>query len=376
MSEVLMLFLEANSYTPVSDSTKPFNNTMFGELVGADVGHPLTDDGEAVQSADVDDMIDEVIESDLPAQTSTTLHERYCVTEPKRFSGDVKLRSGELVRVDDYDVVLVSLFWMYYGYVRYLGQNFPQLRIVGIQEESLMDVISCSPQLQLLQREALASLDAFIAGNCQYRNWVAPQADDVLLQPTPVPADHYLHVEPKPRSDRGPICVGTGTANMDFENLYTNLLITDHLRAKDYPVDAEIIGLKEYQHDRFGPFADELEYVTFTEYLDDDYYEYIAGMKLGVSLSTRATTDRTAADFAAVGVPRLGTPDNEYQRRCFPDLCVAPFDTERACTLAEKLLTDEDFYDQVQRTASRRLETLTESDQLARKIQKFVFAES
>lgn len=368
MPDVLQVFLSTNSYTPESDALSPFNNTQYGEAIDADIGHPLLADGRPVQTAYVDQMTTDVFENDLALPTSATLNERYCPTDPAIFSDKVELRSGDVVSVCDYDVVMVSFLWMYYGYIRYLGHTYPDLGLVGIQEESLQDVMSCSARLQSIHHESLEVLDGVIAVNEQYRNWMSAHVDEVVLQPLPVPEGQFEGVET--HKDSKTICVGVGTANMDFSNLYSNILVVTRLRDAGYDVTAEIIGLKPYQRDRFASYGENFEFLSLTGYIDDGYYEHLAEMNLAVLLTTRATTGRPAAEFAGVGVPCIGTPVNAHQRRCFPDLCVDPFDVDEATTLAERLLSEEPFYDRAARTAKYGLDTLQDTGSVRRTMKR------
>lgn len=360
-----MVFLASNSYTPESDATIPFSNVIFGDLVEADVGYPLLENGEPVQNIYVDRMTDEVFENELPLPTSTMLSERYCATNQASYTGSVELTDGTVVDVSDYDVVFVSFLWMYYGYIQYLNQAYPKLSLVGIQEESVRDVTACSAQLQTLHHETLRVLDAVIAINEQYRTWVSPYTDHVLLQPLPIPDGQFDDV--KLYTDNRTVCVGVGTANMDFSNIYSNLLVVDKLRDSGYDIDAEIIGLKGYQRERFDKFTNKFNFLSLTGYIQDGYYDYLARTDLAVLLTTRGTTGRPASEFAAIGVPCIGTSCNAHQRECFPDLCVDPFDSEQAVTLAEKLLTDQGFRRRTLQAARTGLERL-QSKESPRKV--------
>jgi hypothetical protein len=365
MTDVLMAFLSDNSYTPASDAPVPFSNVMYGELVDADIGYPVLADGTPVQTAHVDRM-DEVFETEPAVPTSAMLSERYCATQSAEYTGEVKLESGETVSISDYDVVFVSFLWMYYGYICYLDTEYPENPIVGIQEESVRDITACSAQLQGLHREALAALDAVVAINERYRDWVAPYTETVSYLPLLIPDDQFESVNMQTLATRNgrTVCVGIGTANMDFSNLYSNLLVVNHLRNAGHDLDAEIIGLKPYQKRRFAPLVEQFDFLTLTGYIDDGYYEHIAEMDLAVLLTTRATTGRPASEFAAVGVPCIGTPENTHQRLCFPNLCVEPFDSDAAISHAQRLLTNPDFYRrtvQSGRDSVRRLQSKEET---------------
>lgn len=372
--DVLMAFLETNSYTPPSDGSYPFNNTIFAELVDADVGHPITADGEPLQTADTDAMEAEILESEpVRYATSSAYHPRYCVTDFDRFGDEVKLRDGDVVSVTDYDTVLVSTLWMYYAYVHYLTKTFPDLNVVGVQEESVQDPTSSSAELQRHNREMLDGLDGYVVVNEQYRQWVSAHVDEVLYQPLPIPDGQFDDIGS--RSDAATtVCLGIGTGNLDFENYYSNFLVFERLRERDHDVDGEYVGIKPFQRDRIDAFVDESPAVDVTGYLNEGYYERLSQMALAVLLTTRGSTGRYAAEFASLGVPCIGTAINEYQAHCWPDLCVDPYDLETAEALAHRLLTDPAFYDEQVQQARDAVVDLFEKDAAARRLRDLLVA--
>ena len=117
-------------------------------------------------------------------------------------------------------------------------------------------------------------------------------------------------------------------------------------------------------------YAEDFEFLSVTEYLDEGYYDHLAEINLAVLLTTRATTGRPAAEFAGVGVPCIGTPANAHQRRCYPGLCVDPFDVDQATTLAERLLSEEAFYNRAIRTARYGLDTLQDIGSVRRTVKR------
>jgi len=376
MPDVLMVNVTGSDYTPESDSHYPYNNTLYGEAVDADISNcPLLADGTPLQMAHEDRLISEVFENDSPLPTSTMLHQRYCATEQSVFSDQVELDSGDVVDVTEYDVVLVSFFWMYYGYIRYLGRTHPELGLVGIEEESLHHVMSCSAGLQAVHRDALDGLDGFIAVNEQYRSWIGAHVDNAVVQHLPVPEGLLHGVDKNGDGERGDdrtICVGIGSSNMDFANIYSNVLVVKRLRDAGYDVTAEIVGLKPFQQERFQPLVDKFDFLSSTGYLEEGYYGYLATMSLAVLLRRRITVGRAASEFAGLGVPCIGTPGNPHQRRCFPELCVSPHEVDRAAALAERLLSEEQFYDRTIQTARHELDSLRNLGPVRRTVNRLV----
>ena len=60
---------------------------------------------------------------------------------------------------------------------------------------------------------------------------------------------------------------------------------------------------------------------------------------------------------AFLGIPCIGYVDSDPQRICQPDLSVDLYDIERARELANRLVTDLDFYEHCSKTAIKNYES-------------------
>ncbi|MFB6202793.1 MAG: hypothetical protein ABEI98_12400 [Halorhabdus sp.] len=362
----LLLFLEHAPYSQ-EQGAWPFDTTLVAKLIDADVGHPATANGQSLEGAEAPRLIDEVLEtSDPHLQTGTAFREQYCVTDPDRFTRDVKLTTGETVTVDSYDVIFVSHIWFMNYYIAWLTEEYPDLTVIGIQEESPQDVLSFSPALKSRHLECLRSFDGYVTFTEEFDQWVGEIVSPTRHIPLPVPEAHFHGVVPP--DDREGIIVGVGTWNLDYSNFYTGSLAVAGLVDRGFDVEGEIIGIKDWQESHVIS-NDRIDYRGF---LNDGFYEYLAGFELAILPTMRSTAGRISAELAGVGVPCIGNRHNDLQRRCWPELSIHPLDTSSAVELAVELLTDEEFYDDCVEQARTELAALQRHDSFERVLEGLI----
>jgi hypothetical protein len=226
-------------------------------------------------------------------------------------------------------------------------------------------------RLQAAHHETLNDLAGLIVFNEQYRRWMEPHCDAVLQIPLPIPPGHFDGVGQGARP-RESACIGIGTWNVDHGNFYTNVRILDRVRAAGYDISGEIIGILDRQRGVVDGLDEQFDFIEVYEYMEDEFYDHLAGLQFAVLMTTRATAGRTAAELAALGVPCVGNEHNDMQARCWPELAVDPYDVPGAIALVERLLTDEQFYRSTVSTAQRRVAELQEMDTFKRRLQEFL----
>lgn len=371
MPDTLLIYLEKQSYTQDSEASKSFDTTIIGDLLGADVGYAVTADDEAIQFQKYDERAEEVFETDYHVQTSTIYNERFCVTDEDEYTDTVELFDGERVCVGDYDVVLISHFWMHHHYLRYLQSRYPDVTFIGIQEESVQDLIGSSSRLQTAHFDTITELDGLIALNEQYRRWIEPHRPNVMYMPLPVPDGQFAGYSPS-TDRRDAACIGIGTWNLDHSNFYTNLRVLDSVRRNGASLDGEIIGIRDRQVETTVGFEERFDYVTAHGFMYEELYDYLVDFEFAVIMTTRATAGRMAADFAGLGVPCIGNKYNDFQARCWPELSVDPYDVPQAIALAERLLDDEEFYESTIERARRELSALQDHGRFENRLKRYV----
>lgn len=362
-----MVFFEELQYTQESDETLSFDNSQYGELLGADIGHAITTEGTSVQRHYTDHH-DDVLRESHP---SAMFDERQWVTNDELFAGDVRLRTGETVRVTDYDVVLVSQVVFHVPYIDYLTRQYPELSVIPIQDESLYEVQSLSATLQARQLEALRRVDGFVALDRVYHRWVSGLVDDAIRVPLLVPEGGFDGAEPTADADRG-ACLGCAPFNVDSSHFNTSIVVLESLREAGHDLSGEIIGVRDWQRKVLDGFERELPYVSLHGFIDEGFHEYLSGFEIGILLSPRVSAGRFSAEMAAMGVPCIGNVHNELQRRCFPELSVEIHETQEAAALADRLLSDAAFYRETVERATEAVRELQDYDAVKTRLERYV----
>ncbi|SNR60738.1 glycosyltransferase [Halorubrum vacuolatum] len=372
MSSVLFLYLDTEWKTDTDSGTGTFDNTLYFDMLDADVGVPLTVENTPLQFAKGDKFSDGLEDEFYGAypQVSSMYHEAFCVSDEAEFSFDAKLFDGEIVDIRDYDVLVISHHFFYNFYIKHLLETCPELSIIGIMEGGFQDVTMYSPKLQLCHREVLRSVDGYIVSNRQYKQYAETFNDNVIFLPFHVPEGHFQDVSPRTSSE-DKVCLGITSWNIDHSNFYTSILLLDALRDAGFGLEGEIIGVKDH-HQRMVADYNTLEHVSTVGFIEEGYYEYLSSFDLAIQLTNRATAGRVSAEFAGVGVPVIGNKYDYLQQRCWPELSIEPYDIRRATKLAKELLTNDDFYRESVAKARDEISSLQEYDETAAKLESFL----
>lgn len=365
MNDVLYIFFESLDNTQGSD-TKKFDNSIYADILGADVGYALTTDGTSVQRY----YHERHKKAKRTGPPTRLFDDEFWITDESLFTGDVVLRSGETVCVADYDTVLVSQVVFHTRYIGYLASEYPSLNVIAVQDESLWETMSLSARLQLHQMDSLSTVDGFVAVDAVYELWVKGHVDDVIYLPFPIPEDHYPDAATSGNRE-GLVALGVTPFNAHQSQFYSNIVVIRNLRKRGYDLDAEILGVKDWQRNTLEGFADR-SWISLTDFKTDGYHEYLGRFDLAVNLTPRVSAGRSVADFAGMGVPCVGTKFNDLQGHCFPDLGVNPIDIDAATDLCERLLTDDAFYRETISKAQRAVRELQDHESIKTQLRAFI----
>jgi hypothetical protein len=89
------------------------------------------------------------------------------------------------------------------------------------------------------------------------------------------------------------------------------------------------------------------------------YLREHSGSYLWINLDSRCTWSRFVLDAAALGIPIITTPSTSHGELLFPVTTVAHgMDIERTVELGKRLASDRDFYEQVARYPSDKMDFL------------------
>lgn len=371
MTDRLFVFQRDATYsTETEETSASFDVSYYGSLLDADIGYALAADGTPLSEYYVDELTDQVLDVDWRSVASG-YHERFVPVEESVLSIDVRLQSGETASIHDYDTVLVTQVIFHTAYVHYVCDQTAETTVIGVQDESLQDVMSFSPELKLHHRRSLSNVDGFISEDGLYHDWVSPVVDRIHFIPLLAPKNHFAGLTTSDGSSGGKICLGSATHNVLPSNFYTSVLALDCLREMGHDIQGEIIGVADWQADELSAFP-QLDAVETRSFVDDGFYELLAGFEIAIAPTARVSAGRISAEFAAAGVPCIGNSQNDLQRRCFPDLCVDPYDTSTIVSLAHRLLSDSDFRKRTGRRAQERLHEILMHETASRRLRQFV----
>jgi hypothetical protein len=371
MTDRLLIFQQTAEYSTESDTaTGSFDVSLYADLLDCDVGYALTIDDQPLSEYYVDRLEMEVL--DIPWRSvASGFHERFVVTDPAVFSEKVKLRNGDRVRIDEYDTVFVTQVVFHTAYVHYVAENFEDLTVIGLQDESLQDIMNFSAELELHHMRSLTSVDGFISEDEQYRRWASTIVDDIHFVPLLIPDGHFDDVQATTSRSREKVCLGSATHNHLPSNFYSSIAVFDSLRDIGHEITGEILGVTEWQRPELDEY-EQREGVATRGFMEGGFYDYIGQFDLAILPTARVSAGRISAEFAAVGVPCIGNAQNDLQRRCFPDLTVAPYDTPAITSLAHRLLTDDVFYESIVRRAQRAVADLQDHRTEVERLRRFV----
>ena len=165
------------------------------------------------------------------------------------------------------------------------------------------------------------------------------------------------------------------------ENVFQNksLMITDHIQLSTTLDDRKgvIIGgnmvrwyggfdsyivAQEFEEDIFAPSMgrkieneEQMENLTHLPYMNWlSWVNNLSRFKYGVHLMTTHAAGTFALNCAYYGIPCIGYKGLDTQELCFPHLSVDMGDLNKAKQLANRLRTDEDFYNDCSKIARTR----------------------
>jgi glycosyltransferase involved in cell wall biosynthesis len=373
MTDILEITLQDQWYREDTGTEKVYDTSMFGNMVGADIGYGVTEDGEPLQSARYDRLEETVLEDPVAVENMMSFHERHCVTDREVMTDDVKLADDSTVNVGDYDVILICHFWLHHAYTEYLLDEYPDKTFIGIIEESVQDITYSSSSLQMTHFRTISKLDGFITSTKQLRDWLLPKVDNVMYMPLPVPEGQFEGEPKREDSDEeGRICVGVSTFDNLHANFYSNLLVLDRLRRDGHDVEGEIVGIRDRQRPVVDSYEEEFDNLTVHGFIESGLYDFYADMEFAVLLTNRATVGRASAELAGVGVPCIGNANNDMQSYCWPELSIDPYDTKKAVSLAKRLRNDPEFYRRNVERARRAIRDLQDHESYERRLKDYI----
>jgi hypothetical protein len=264
---------------------------------------------------------------------------------------------GTTYGLADFDPLIICMNWFFAPYIEYLRQAFPNKRIIGIQDDSLAEVMLSEAALQRSYLNAIACLDSYVALNEDMFQWASAINSATMLMQHPFdpmtlgPRISFSH-------SQSLVCTGIASWNIDFSNFTTNLLVYDRLRALNDDLRGETIGLFDFQKKQIEPIASAFRGIRLREWFGDDFLCTISKFGLVLNLTRRVSCSRVAVDCAIAGTPIIGNRSCDLQRILWPELAVDPLDIASAQDLAAKVISSPNFSAKIVADARKRLSAI------------------
>lgn len=378
MADTLMISYDQYllNTSETSSGEGKFDHSLFATHGDIERGYPVTDDDVPTYTlTEGEGGFRKSLGSNPARKFSSRLNSDTYVFDWDIFSESVVLTDETKVSVRDYDTIIVSHKPFHLSYVRYLGENYPEKTLIGLQTESTMLATTGSAKYTLEHYHSLQHYDGFVATTNDYLKWVSGIVENTTLIPVFVPPNHFRDFSPKDSQDRrNAVLIGGTSWNLDYENIYSNFVVLDALRERGHEVNGEIAGIRKYQVPKVKQFADEYEFMSIYPFLveDDDFYEYLSGCNMAILLSQNRSWGRLSAELAAFNIPCIGSKYNTYQSECWPDLSIEPTNVTEAISLGERLLEDDEFYSNVVKKANEAVQEFQEPSQYVSEFTSFI----
>lgn len=123
-------------------------------------------------------------------------------------------------------------------------------------------------------------------------------------------------------------------------------ITTPYWAIKDLPLYFVLLGYAKGPVPSLSMYDDTQGHIPFLDGIDT-----MSKAKFGLDLFQGYNYGRVVAEFAALAVPCVCSNTIEACRRCFPELCINPFDAKRANELFRKMIKDDAFYEGIYRKA-------------------------
>tara|TARA_B100000424_G_scaffold90697_1_gene68146 strand:+ start:282 stop:1244 length:963 start_codon:yes stop_codon:yes gene_type:complete len=200
-------------------------------------------------------------------------------------------------------------------------------------------------QHQINHVNILNSVDGILSENTtdyKYYRGVAPNTP-VHTIPTLMIEDYLLDARKTEKQDKTMI----GGNCSEWYGGFDSYLIAD---IYNNPIDMPKMRNVDL-HDQL-PRLNVLPHIQFT-----DWIYKLSEYKYAVHLMPAITAGTFCLNTAFLGIPCIGYVDSDPQRICQPDLSVDLYDIEKARKLANRLVTDLDFYEHCSKTAIKNYES-------------------
>ena len=269
----------------------------------------------------------------------------------------------KIEEAENYDVIIRTL-WMestIAGWSREIRNRWPHIIQIGLSDHPLSTHISkMLPDKQMAYIADLQYLDGLMALTEEERQWyqTALPSKPVIKVGLPFPFDSYTERYSKfVGSEKKYIGLGVGASDND-RNFISSALVFAKLHMRDSSLEGVFLSLPSHQIAATSIYADAIPGIKLHERVGmEAFYDLLSQCKFVINLADRNTPGRIQGEAAFFGVPVIGSNRLELQTELFPKLAISPYRLEEATILAELLLDDPLWGDELAAKARVGLET-------------------
>ena len=337
-----------------------FDNSYWGCIFDAPICVPTTPSGLALQDARHDRIASFFSQGENCRLLTSALFQSSFAPERGDMSLSARMSNGGALDLSEATLVIVSVIWFYYGYISFLREHLPNAIIIGLEEESLQEVLLEDTALHTQLLDAFGAMDAYICQTQDMYRWCKHLTPRAVYTHHPVPL-HLLGLSDVPSlpPTTGHICAGIGTFNSDMANFLSSIQVYQLLQSsRSESLTASIVGVPEFRIEEMRLWERRVQGLQVLGLLGDSYYRYLSSCEMILQLTTRATSGRVSAECAVLGIPVIGNAQCDLQKHCWPELSISPYDIAGAYELAIRLSSDPEFRTQCCVTARDRVEEI------------------
>lgn len=330
-------------YQPKSCYGTDFSNAAWASALNLDIAEPLLEDGTPMTSFMGRMWMERYLQGKGPHLVGSYYRGGIL---PRGFSDSVRLCSspeGETRRLQEYDYVVVSLFWFHASYVAFLKGLLHSKPLVGIEEYGFDDMLLFDEAALAEFHAAARCLDLMVCYTTPSYEYISQLCANTHILPFPMPPEYcrVMQREDKPITSA---CIGVSHFVSDQSNLLTSCIAARQLpEVRESSCAVELIGVHNYRMHSTEPLQQLLPELTITGWIATDFVEAIARFGVLIQPTTRRSFGRLSADCALAGVPCISTRGCYMQDYCWPGLAVEPYDTSAIVSRWRRLMDDQPF---------------------------------
>ncbi len=258
--------------------------------------------------------------------------------------------------LEPYDFILVNENWEMYQLTIDLRENLPPTtKVIGYADGAYQDLTRMPfiPQGMDFIR-MLRSVDGFVTlveGAIDYYKLFTDKPVAYLGMPFPYEKVKQYQV---PFAEKEKLIAVAGQlTHCPLKNCIGNLFLTKKADC------AKIIFL-EPQPDKVKSFLDGNAFTVemHPPFSQVSFYEKYSKCYVGINMDPLGSLGRFSLDLAGMGIPVIGGPAQQHQKKLFPQLTFDPFlEVPKIIFAYQRLFSDIDFYNECRDYALKTIET-------------------